>query len=548
MPSITRREWRNVLIFAVGVMFLTTLPYLTSAAAQRPDWRFGWILFGREDGNSYFAKMRQGAVDGWLFHIVFTSEAHDGAFLFTPYLAGGKIAALFASPSSPDLVDAMILVFHAARVLFGILLILVTYRFIAEFLPKRSLRWLALILICLGGGFGWLLILIGKGSWLGSPLPVDMLLPEGYTFYLLYGLPHLSLARAALLGGLLLIFRTLKLEQARQWIPWVLLAGVCWLIVGLCVPFYIGVLYAILGVWGIGTLLRHRRFPVDLFVRCLVGAALPVPLLLYNFYVFTTNTVLGAWSSQNILPSPHPLHYVFGYGLLAVLSFPAICWAWQRGKHRTKYLLLSSWVIAGPILAYLPIGVQRRLLEAIFVPLCILASMGVRLWWRSLPFSRRQKRQIWQPILVMIIVLLIPTPLILFMSGIPAGQWFHPANYLFHSTAEINALDWMNTHLPANSVVLSSKEVGNYLPVRTSLRAFIGHSPETLNLDRKLPLVADFLADTMTPTDRQALYKTYGIQYVIAHESVLNYLELRLLYDQASYRIYEVLPIIQETF
>src|SRR5579859_162599 len=129
-PIITRQEWRNVVLFALAVMFLTTIPYLVGAAAQRPEARFGWFLFGTVDGNSYLAKMREGAVDGWLFHIAYTSEAHAGAVLFTPYLAGGKLAALFVSPSSPDFVNAMFVVFHSSRILFGVLLILVIYRFI----------------------------------------------------------------------------------------------------------------------------------------------------------------------------------------------------------------------------------------------------------------------------------------------------------------------------------------------------------------------------------------------------------------------------------
>src|SRR5262245_28438194 len=115
-------------------MLLTTLPYMIGAASQNDQWRFSWFTFGLDDGNSYLAKMRQGAVDGWLFHIVYTSEPHDGAFLFTPYLAGGKIATLIAPPSSPAFVDAMLLVFHISRIAFGVLLILVMYRFIATFL------------------------------------------------------------------------------------------------------------------------------------------------------------------------------------------------------------------------------------------------------------------------------------------------------------------------------------------------------------------------------------------------------------------------------
>ena len=93
-----------------------------------------------------------------------------------------------------------------ARIACGCALILVTYRFIAAFLRGPATRMLALVLIALGGGLGWLLALIGRGDWLGS-LPVDFYVPEGYSFLILFGLPHLALARAALLGGLLLLLR-----------------------------------------------------------------------------------------------------------------------------------------------------------------------------------------------------------------------------------------------------------------------------------------------------------------------------------------------------
>src|SRR5258708_20264838 len=96
--------------------------------------------------------------------------------------------------------------------------------------------------------------------------PIDLILPEGYTFFVLYGLPHVALARAALLGGLLMTMHGLTLPSARQWLPWSALAGLCWLIMGLCVPFYIGVIYAILGVWAVPPPISHPQFPTQHFV------------------------------------------------------------------------------------------------------------------------------------------------------------------------------------------------------------------------------------------------------------------------------------------
>src|SRR5258708_3584552 len=138
------------------------------------------------------------------------------------------------------------------------------------------------------------------------------------------------------------------------------------------------------GGWGIVGVVGERGFPLGLFVRCVVACAIPAPYLLYNLVVFATDPVLGAWSGQNQLASPNPLHYVVGYGLLAALAVPALRWAWRRGQHRSTYLLLPAWIMAAPVLAYLPINVQRRLLEAVFVPLCILAVIGFQFLWISL--------------------------------------------------------------------------------------------------------------------------------------------------------------------
>ncbi len=110
----------------------------------------------------------------------------------------------------------MAITFHAARIVCGFVLILVSYRFAAVFLRASGSRMLALVLITLGGGLGWLLSLLGSGKWLGS-LPVDFYVPEGYSFLILFGLPHLALSRALMLIGFLLLFRALRIHPPRGW-------------------------------------------------------------------------------------------------------------------------------------------------------------------------------------------------------------------------------------------------------------------------------------------------------------------------------------------
>ncbi len=338
---VLRREWRAVALFALFILTLTTIPYGAGLAAQTDQARFGGFMFGVEDGNSYLAKMRQGANGEWLYSLAYTPGPTQGALFFLPYLVGGKLAALIVPPTHPEHTVMLLIVFQAARLVFGFGLILVCYRFVAEFVKARRLRWFAILLVCLGGGFGWLLVLIGRAQ--EPNVPIDFILPEGYSFYVLYGLPHLALARIGLLMGLL---QTMRALETPKWPRRMGYASLWWLVMGLCVPFYTGILIAILGAWGVALWLLTRRFPLDLFKRCVVGVLLPGAFLVYLLIVYATVPVWKAFNEQNALPSPSPIHYLFGYGLYLV---PALI-AWltlvrrKRIAQKPGIALLVSWL------------------------------------------------------------------------------------------------------------------------------------------------------------------------------------------------------------
>ncbi|MCA9911152.1 MAG: hypothetical protein KC519_21010, partial [Anaerolineae bacterium] len=273
--SITRQEWRRVFVFALILVGLTMLPYIAGWLAQNEARTFSGAVIGTEDFYSYIGKMRLGARGSWDFYLFYTPEPSDAvALVFLPYILPGQIVGRFIAPDSPALTPALVATYHIMRVLFDLLLIGVLYRFIAEFLNSSTQRMTALILATLGGGFGWLLTFVNK-DWLGS-LPPEIFIPEGFSFVLLLSLPHLALARAALLGGLLLLFRAVEPNQPR-WITYALGASLCWWLVGLVVPFYLAVLYCILGAWGLALWLRRRAFPWTFALRGGLAAGLTLP-------------------------------------------------------------------------------------------------------------------------------------------------------------------------------------------------------------------------------------------------------------------------------
>jgi len=141
LGTVSKHEWQRVVAFAVAVMLITSIPYALGWLAQGDEWLFGGFLFGVDDGYSYLAKMRLGAQGNWLFTIRYTAEPHDGALLFLPYILLGWLTALFIDPASPNLVIALALAFHLARIACGFALILISYRFVAVFLHHQALRF-----------------------------------------------------------------------------------------------------------------------------------------------------------------------------------------------------------------------------------------------------------------------------------------------------------------------------------------------------------------------------------------------------------------------
>ncbi|MDX2141230.1 MAG: hypothetical protein SF123_24310 [Chloroflexota bacterium] len=506
MPtSITRREWRTVLLIAALVIVATLLPYLAALGQQTEMRQFSGALIGTDDIFSYFGKMRLGARGIWDFYLFYTPEPHDSVPLFfLVYIIPGQIVGLFHGERDPQLASALVFTFHLMRVAFNLLLIVVLYRFIAHFLKSPRQRVTALLLALLGGGFGWLTLLLFGDSWLGS-LPPELFIPEGFTFLILLTLPHLALARSLLLIGMLALFKAIAAK--REGWRWSLLASICWLLVGIIVPFYLAVLYALLGAWGLAVWIRQRRFPLTLAAWGGLAAMITLPLFAYYLVAGTGNPVFAAWYAQSSLTSPHPLHYLSAYGLLLLLSAAAMRWAWLHGRRSPGYVLLPAWVAMMPVLVYaLPDNVQRRMAEGVIVPLAIMGTHGLTLLARRL--HRRQRVRVRNTVVAISSLSSLLVLLLAIISGLSTAP---PVQI---PTAELVTYAWLEANAPAESVVLSAFKTGTRLPVYTALRPYVGHGPESMNSSARTQDVERFFRNEMSADERAALMASVNVRYI----------------------------------
>jgi hypothetical protein len=528
------------------VMLITSLPYAIGFAVQDMGYRFTGFLFAVEDGNSYIAKMVSGTNGSWLFRTPYTAFPQKGAMMYLPYLLLGKLAW------PPGLHEQLVAIYQLFRIGAGILVILAIYDFLAFFIINERLRRLGLVLITLGGGLGWILVLSGNEKWLGS-IPLEFYSPETFGFLGIFGLPHLAFARACMLWAILAYLRSIDpVNQTYSLARQVIKLSVFWFLAGVMQPLTamaIGIVLIIhlsgIAIWQIwlethgssANWATWRRL-----VRLVIAAGiLPGLLVLYNAWEIFRDPFLKTWAAQNILQSPHPLHYLLAFGLLVPYALFG-GYALLRDNPRKGWLIVG-WALALPVLAYIPVNVQRRLPEGEWVAWVLLAMVALEV--KSIAEQRSgmvKRRLIFVPFL-----LLFPSTLLIFATGILSSS--HAMLPVFRPADEVAIFEFLGQNSPPDGVVLTSYETGNALPAWAPLRVVIGHGPESVNLAELRPLVNQFYESSSIDEQRLELLRRFNVNYVFwgPIERKLGSWDpgqasyLKLIHQVGEYQVFEVL-------
>ena len=510
-PRISSAERQWLIGVSLIVLGLASLPYLVGALAAGPDRIFTGLQVNPLDGVSYLAKMRLGYNGEWLFRLLFTPEEGQGVFLFTYFIALGQLARIFSLP--------LIVVFHLARLLGGFALLWMIYQLIARvadtahFANAIDLRRRAWWIVALSSGVGWLAALLGHGE------TSDLTIPESNTFYSLIANAHFALAASIMIAMIILVLEMRSFSIGRI----ALLTG---LSLGLAIiqPFAPIAVYTILGVTLLVIWCRNVRsrsaqraaqpeagtrrerntaqsknaneFPRSQFIAAFIAGLITAPWLLYLYSATQADAVLRAWSAQNLTPSPPPLDYLLGYGLLWIFAFFGARQAWQR---KTDWdVLLLVWVLVTLPLLYAPFPLQRRLSLGLHVPIGILAAIGLT----------EIVRAKWPRRALIGVTLLTSVFIELALLGGAAAR--DPRIYL--SVNEAQALSWLQQNAPTTAVVLASPELGGFIPAFSGQRVVYGHPFETVDAKRREQLVKDFFAGTL---DRAQVLRDNAVTYIV---------------------------------
>ena len=547
MGRVARSEWRWVAGFTALVLALSLLPYALAYSAQGSAWRFSGFLLGVEDGNSYIAKMRLGSDGAWLYRLAYTTEPQSGALIFLPYLLLGKLAA------RPALHEQLVALFHLVRLAASIALVTATYRFLARFVESVALRRWGLVLAVLGGGLGWFALALGRGS---GPMPLEYYSPESFGFLSLFALPHLAAARALLLIALLWFLDGESGADLRGGWKAALALVALWFFQPLNVLLAWGLMAL---AWAITLARRFVRWRTharpssgaavsdwspDRWRRGgvnLAQAVLPsAPFVIYSAITFSTNPALRQWTAQNIITSPTVVEYLLGYGLILPFALIGMVHAWRANE--TGMYLLVAWLIAMPVLVSLPVNLQRRLAEGVWVAGAALAMMAFASWERRSPRMAGLAA-------ALLTALALPSTALLYAGSVRAA--LQPAAPVFIPAAEARAFEWLDQNASAGSIVLANFATGNAMPAYAGVIPYIGHGPETLYIAIKRPQVKNFFSASATVGERFWLLESSRANYVmlgpddpLSHSAIPlpGILGIVMRYEDEGWRVLEYAP------
>jgi hypothetical protein len=173
-------------------------------------------------------------------------------------------------------------------------------------------------------------------------------------------------------------------------------------------------------------------------------------------------------------------------GLPLVLAIVGMSVVWRRRDQGLALLLV--WPPLVTALLYLPnvANIQRRLLDALFVPIGILAAVGVTSLTARLRRARARRMQV-----MLVTVCCFSSAIVLAIALRFASGAFAEA-YINDDTWQ--AMSWLSSHHQADDRVLSAPGAGQLLPAWAGVPVYVGHYSETLDYFQKIRNVGTVLS------------------------------------------------------
>jgi hypothetical protein len=471
--TATAPSWRRELLVAAmvgGALFLVTLvPYIVGYVTAPPGRVFNGFFFLGDDGSTYISEIRAGANGAWGWSDPYVSRPVGApVLLFMLYVLTGKLVAITHLP--------VFVAFHFARLTGAVALVLAARRLAAAALPSGRTRLVAVTLGLVGSGAGYLLPLagaiLGRADILGQPLSeLDLHIPEISGLFSMLTFPHFAWAAALIAFAVVELMLLASSSGARVPPATVVRAAISMLALTFIHPQMLVVLFLLAVVMVVAFRTGPRRV-----AWMLVPFAICSPAFLYFAYILTSDPVVSAYARQWQQGPYAVLPTLFAFGFPLVLAVAGVIVG--RRRLTPPQLVLAAWAGLVLVLLYLPapVSIQRRLFDGIFLPIGVLAALGVEVLAR-----RRQGVHASRRVAVYAVAACTVTSLLLLAAPVSMAAARIPDLYLDDSEAQ--AMDWLGGQVGQGTppAVMCVSGTGLFIPARAGWRVYTGNYALTID-------------------------------------------------------------------
>jgi hypothetical protein len=356
---------------------------------------------------------------------------------------------------------------------------------------------------------GWLFVSAGLFT-------SDFWVAETYPFLSSYANPHFPI-------GLAIVLWMVKppSHQIEGWRTG-LLFSIGALFLSIINPFGIVITLVVLGgnfVWN----LAEKNYSPSLQKRIFLTSIFGLPLLFYDLWIVNTDPVFMGWNAQNLTTSPPVWDLALSLSPALLLGFWSIIRyrKTRMDQTRCQFRLLVVWVVLGLVLVYLPVGLQRRFMMGLYVPIAGLAAFGIE--------SLGDNPHRFRLLTICLFLLALPTNLVILLTAQAGIANRDPSIYL--SETEFQALNWIEANTEPDSLILSSPDMGLYIPASTGRRVIYGHPLETVNAEAEENFVRSIFEGRWSETQMWELIESRGIDYIIYGPREKNLGDIHLFLD-----------------
>lgn len=540
--------WGMLIVAFVLFSLSPTFYELGRAGDLHKDRQFELVHNFPTDYNFYLSRIREGLEGRWTSVERYTSEPHEGSFIHEMYVLMGRVGMWMRVPwhRAGD-------IYHVARVVLAVTLLALMAEFcrqsfskIAAYVANKNLDpssvsssisryarffkeneagqnfvgspqqfiWsiLAFLLVVTASSWSKLVYVDGVVR-LGGYMPwwsvMDSL--QRITF-----IPHLLAGQALIICLLLGLTRIEIIKKSGN----VVLLGLLGLLLGMIFPPGLIFVYSVMGVYALLQGKEMGKYIIPFFLVFLIS----MPALVYLGLMTQVYPWKRLVEVDIIRPLPFDyLEYIKAIGPMGPIGLIGLIWVLAR-KEKVMFLSVA-WVISwiGLLFGFQFVPQQSPLRFSEMIPHVPLGILSAYLFFQ---LSNLRRLGNLRHLIKLIPILLVVMGLLHMYSS-----WLWQKDFIDHKIRAttplvptgsyvmyplkdfIAAIVFIQDHADSDAIILSASTAGNYIPVYSGNRVYLGHD-NTVFFEQKKEMAAQFFSGRMAVHDAAVWIKRNAIRTV----------------------------------